>query len=519
MNLSVKAMVLAVGIALSIVQAVLPARADAEEAPQGIYVYAGSSQLIVVKWGSPANVPDLFRIYRSGWQQPAVVPGTADSYYDNGLAANTPYTYHVCSVYGGSEYCTQDVAAQTAASSSGGSDVPAPTIGTISATSDTITVHWNAAKDYGFYNVRFASKGGWENQTEIDSSGNNGWYRWNQLTPGTTYTFKVQGCFSGLSNSHCSMWTAVNIATILPPPAPPGTLHTESSSYSQIHVWWTNAPGVKGLHAYRDPGVAQGLTLPANAVGYIDDGVSPAQTYTYKVCADYQSGGTACASVVARSSAPPPAPMPLALLPPTAILAQWHSRTQIRIVWTPAAHSSAGWFDVEHRVGIAPLSDAGASPWQIDAAHLANTTTSFTGSYPALSGGLHHIFRVCADYSNERKCSLPAADRPDLTPNVSHPALDGALQTTNARASGTSMLPRAATAAIEAQVQYSKDVGKTWRQFGGSFTLSPSGPGAVPLIAAKDLPRGATTWRWRSRPQSSPATETWSAWAPFNAQR
>jgi len=227
MTVYMKTVCLVMGIAFGIAQSALPARADAEEPPQGIYAYAGSAQLIVLQWGSPANVPDVFRIYRSGWAQPKDVPATASSYYDNGLSANTPYTYHVCSVYGGSEYCTQDVTAYTASASNGGSDVPPPTLGTITALSDTITVHWDAGKDYGYYNVRFGPKGGWENQTEIDSSGNNGWYRWTQLTAGSTYTFKVQGCFSGILQSHCSPWTVANIATIMPPPPPPHAARTE----------------------------------------------------------------------------------------------------------------------------------------------------------------------------------------------------------------------------------------------------------------------------------------------------
>jgi hypothetical protein len=110
--------------------------------------------------------------------------------------------------------------------------------------------------------------------------------------------------------------------------------------------------------------------------------------------------------------APAPAPSPASLLAPIRANAAFGPSNQVNVTWsTDPKSSAADWFEVEHRVGIAPKLDAGASTWTIVSGRLPQSARSFMGgSFPSLSN-LHHIFRVCSGDPNSRQCSTPVEEK------------------------------------------------------------------------------------------------------------
>jgi hypothetical protein len=70
-----------------------------------------------------------------------------------------------------------------------------------------------ASYDYDFYFVDVLPKGGTWNSIKHDDDGDWGWQRV-EVTPGTTYTFRVQGCASGLFGNPCSGWSPEATVTI-----------------------------------------------------------------------------------------------------------------------------------------------------------------------------------------------------------------------------------------------------------------------------------------------------------------
>lgn len=396
-----------------------PARAQDPGPPEGIYAYAAGPTAIMVQWGSPVNAPDGFHVYRNNQLLVAIANPAAGSLLDNkGLAPNTAYTYKVCSVYSGEEFCTPDVTATTGASGGGGEgDYAPPTVTAVVAASYSLAFTWSSAPNYNFFQVRFARKGQQDNQTTLNQGGRSGSFTYQRLIPMSQYTFKVQGCYSQLLNSTCSTWTQVEAATKAPPPIPPSNFQAQSPNYTQINLTWNYNPTISSYHLYRTPGMQQGQPLAGTVIGYGDLGLNPTVTYAYRLCAD-SPGGRACATVSLNPQAPPPAPPPLPLLAPLNVVATALLANEAGVSWSVGRNSrTAASFEIDHRVGIAPGLDTGASPWTLVSGNVPKSANDFIGGiFLPLPSPLIHIFRVCAVDQWGRTCSQPVGERPLYIP-------------------------------------------------------------------------------------------------------
>jgi len=404
---------LLVSLACALFFGVTPVQAQNPGPPEGIYAYAAGTTAIMVLWGSPANAPDGFHVYRNN-QLAANLAYNAGNFLDNRLSVNTSYTYRVCSFYGGDEYCTPDVTATTGATGGGSGDYAPPTVTGVVATSSSLTFSWQATPNYNFYQVRVAPKGQGDTQVTLSQSGHSGSFPYQQLNPSSQYTFKVQGCFSQLFNSTCSTWTQVEASTKAAPPAPPANFRAIPFSWTQINLSWNAVPGVIAYRMSRTPGpLPWGNSLTPTTVGVQDASLNPAITYTYTLCAT-TGGGTACANASAAPLPPPPAPPPLLLLAPINVTANGELANQAAVFWAMDRNSRVpAFFEVDHRVGIAPNTDVGASPWVPATGNLPPSAHDFAGgSFPPLNGPLHHMFRVCAVDQWNRACSGAVLEKP-----------------------------------------------------------------------------------------------------------
>jgi hypothetical protein len=374
---------------------------------------------VEVKWIEPEQLPLIYSVTSkpSAPNQPVqfqVVPPSDWQdriiYY---LQPSTPYVFTICGWYSSSNQSCVTTSSVTTLGPSAGGSTPTPTITGSSVTTTSISISWNGGRSYDFYQVyqiESAYAGiGQPNQARA-SGGATGSWPFTGLQPGTSYQVAVQGCLNGGWTADCSQWAAENIKTTPPPPPPalpPQNLHTVSNSWTEIAVLWTDPPGVEAVDTSRTPSWQPGANVRQVNGGLEDLAVVAGQTYTYQICLRYQSD-TACASTTGTPQAPPPAPAPELLLAPTSISAAWLPSSEMSLVWNPAARSRTTAFLVQHRVGVAPLLDAGASPWKT-VATLDKSAWSYNGSYPHLTGGLLQIFRVCASDGTATACTTPVA--------------------------------------------------------------------------------------------------------------
>lgn len=165
------------------------------------------------------------------------------------------------------------------------------------------------------------------------------------------------------------------VVRLLPPPVAPSELKATPFSSTQIELTWLdNSEGEQSFEIERKAGSAAFGPLaaaPANSTSYIDSGIPPLTTYTYRVRAAHPAGPTAYSNqATARTLAVPPAA-------PTGLTAATVSRTQIRLAWQDNSGNEQA-FDVERKTGstgFAVVRSLGANVIGYDDAGLTGGTT------------------------------------------------------------------------------------------------------------------------------------------------
>lgn len=148
------------------------------------------------------------------------------------------YEYEVCAQYSNKQADTGCASAPLKLEQVGnlepGGPLPIPSIDPPTANPDNLGVRWKGFYDYDFYYVDVLPKGGRWNSIKHDDDGNWGWQRVD-VTPGSTYTFRVKGCMSGIFGDPCSGWSPEATVTIDLPYGP----DTCTSGF----VWRDGVPG------------------------------------------------------------------------------------------------------------------------------------------------------------------------------------------------------------------------------------------------------------------------------------
>lgn len=183
---------------------------------------------ITIAWAhSGAGGPLSFYLER---QNPPVTIGpftnNVDFHTDMGLQPSTQYSYRVCVVYpDGSRHCSGWVSVQTMPSEQPSGTTPAPTISVQAVGSDSITIQWRSARNYGRVHILWRKKSEALNREPIRIDQKEGTRSFTNLEPNTPFVFSIQGCNRTLFGSSCSNWSApVEIwtaASQLPAPPPP----------------------------------------------------------------------------------------------------------------------------------------------------------------------------------------------------------------------------------------------------------------------------------------------------------
>jgi hypothetical protein len=213
-------------------------------------------------------------------------------------------------------------------------------------------------------------------------------------------------------NGAAITYTRSDSSIVCPPPqalpAAPNNLTASAMSSSQIDLAWAdNANNEDGFKIERCAGtgctnLAQITTVPANATGHSDMGLTAETTYCYRVRA-FNAGGDSDYSNVACATTPAP------LAAPNNLTASAVSSSQIDLAWADNANNENG-FKIERCAGTGCTSFA-----QITAVTSNITSHSDTG----LTAVTTYCYRVRAfnsggdsDYSNLACATTPSNSKP-----------------------------------------------------------------------------------------------------------
>jgi Fibronectin type III domain len=225
------------GVKLAICSSILclfcsrtPALADpcpaSDTCPTGLTATPEGPNEVMLQWTQPVS-PDVsgFKVSESPQAAGQVFDlstGPADDPRSQPIAnlqAGTSYTFSVCSMPQNS--CVAKQATTLPASTGAPLPVPVPVLST-SSTVNSIMVQWSSTASYSFYQVGWSFGGGGRQQSG-QLQGNS--FATAPLTPSTTVSVQVQGCYYGglLGRSTCSGWKNGTGTTLAAPPCPAGT--------------------------------------------------------------------------------------------------------------------------------------------------------------------------------------------------------------------------------------------------------------------------------------------------------
>ena len=303
--------------------------------PANIAISACTGNSVTLSWAFDSNSKS-YNVYRSTSNNgPFVkintVPGTTNSYVDNGLTPGATYYYKVSGVnLAGESALSETVAATT---------IPAaPTGLTISSsTADSISLNWDAAVGATGYNVyrSVASDGTYEkvNTSSIAATS----YTDTGLTPGTAY-FYIASAVNQFGESAQSS----NVPATTLPAAPTGLTAGPSTNIS-VSLTWSDTVGAAGYNVYRsatsDGTYEKVNTEPVTSTSYTDTGLNVGNIFYYKASAYSAAGESALSSSITLKTFP---------AAPTGLDLSSNTTDSINLTWSAAAGDRAITYIVRH---------------------------------------------------------------------------------------------------------------------------------------------------------------------------
>ena len=195
------------------------------QAPRIINAYAQAPRWVYVEWQPLEEDADI-GVNRTPPFPPRYSVGwiSATSFTDQSCEPGKKYEYQVCAQYQGEAQpaCSDKVSVTTPTEESQPSaPFNAPTITSITPSSDAIDLAWVADHNFDKYHLWWGLEGTDGQQLDINVSGNHGSYHFAGLKPNTAYHLKLQGGVEDLLGSKWSYWSSVYHIRTLPPPPPP----------------------------------------------------------------------------------------------------------------------------------------------------------------------------------------------------------------------------------------------------------------------------------------------------------
>lgn len=238
---------------------------------------------ITAKWGSVIGA-DRYEVLFNGTTN--IIYGTSKTFLS--LTPGTNYTFAIkaLSALNSSEYSEVQTLRTTPT---------APTVPTnikATATSESVTVTWNAVSGADRYEVMFNNK---IYSTETPSVTITG------LTANTSYTYRVRAKNTGGTSSYSASQTVKTLEKI---PETPVNVRATSTSYT-ITVMWNSTPWASSYDVF-----IGGTTYNTTGTYFTKTGLSASSSYTYQVRAKNSAGTSAYSQALTIKTlmAPPATP-------------------------------------------------------------------------------------------------------------------------------------------------------------------------------------------------------------------
>jgi uncharacterized repeat protein (TIGR03806 family) len=402
----------------------------APSVPAGVTAAAQAPTQVLLNWTASTDTGSGvagYRVFRDGNNAPVATVAT-NSYTDNGVLANTSYTYTVLAFDGATP---ANESAQSALVSVTTPAVPAvdttpPTVPTnvtaVALSSSQIVVSWAASTDAGFgvagyrvYRDGSATPLATVTGTSFTSGG---------LSASTAYSYTVRAFDAATPANESTLSSPVSATTMAAPvldttpPTVPANVTAAAQSSSQILVSWNASTdagtGVAGYRVYRDNSATPVATV--TTTNFTDNGLTANTAYGYTVRAfDAATPANESALSASVSATTPPAPV-VDTTPPTVpgnVSAAAQSATQILVTWN--ASTDAGFGVAGYRV----YRNGSATP-------LATvTTTSFTNTGLTASTAYSYTVRAfdAATPANESALSAAASATTLAAPDTTAPTV------------------------------------------------------------------------------------------------
>lgn len=376
-------------------------------APTGLKATALNKDRVLLEWvNTSTNVEKIVITRKTGTGTAEEIRtysgGTATTYTDTGLHANTSYTYQIIAENRAGSSLSNTVTIKTPAG-----DLPQPpnNLRETEVKKDSITLSWrdNSNNETGF---KIERKTGTGNFTQVGTTlANVTTFTNDKLSNNTTYIYRVRAYNSFGDSPYTDELTVTTGET----PAAPTDLTFTSVSRNSITISWKdNAGDESGFRIERKTGsgsYTQIATVGANVTSYTNTGLTANNTYHYRVRAYNSVGNSAFSNeITAVATDQPPAPSDLRI---TA-----GSGGSVTLNWKDNAPNETG-FRIERKTGVGEYT-------QIASVGANVTTYTNTG---LVANALYH-YRVRAyngagnsPYSNEASFIL-ARDPVTLTLTV-----------------------------------------------------------------------------------------------------
>jgi len=284
-----------------------------------VNVVAGQYSQLFVQWLPPVKPNGLIRNYvlqRNNTTPWNFAANSALSFTDQGLLANTMYSYTVTACTGGG--CTSSLPSSARTLEASPSYVAPPVAVTINSTA--ISLSWTTPPITNGVIVSYQLR---QNGSSIFFGLSTSFIAAN-LAPFQIYSFMLTACTGG----GCSSSVPVTCQTNEAPPTGMSAPVLRVTGTSSIEVTWTpptHPNGVVTSYELRRNSVLIQTTM---LTWYIDYGVSPGTTYQYQVMVYNSQGGAASPSSNATTFASPPTGVP----PPVTVP---QSATSVSVSWSP----------------------------------------------------------------------------------------------------------------------------------------------------------------------------------------
>ena len=294
----------------------------------------------------------------------------ATNFADTTVSAATQYTYAIEAFAG--DTASVPSAAQTALTE----PAPVTTITLSTVTSSTISFTWNPVSGADNYNILRATGAGSFSSAGSVSGSTTGFTDDNMsagLAAGTAYTYEVVPVNATGGVAPTTFLAATTLA------AAPSGLSATPVSGTQVNLAWTNNDSTGAqIGIERSDGGGSFIlkaTLDSSAIAWNDTGLTPGETYAYRV-STINTGGTHYMSDVAFVAATtfPAAPT---------LTAQSQSDGTINLAWS--APNTAASYHVQEQAN-------GAGGWT----DLATTTAANSAVATGLTTNTSYAFRVQA---------------------------------------------------------------------------------------------------------------------------